>query len=232
MDDLILKHVLYNSVKYDKVDVNSILGKIIAENPEAKKDIKSAIEKIKKIIKEISNLSIEEREKRLEKYSFEKKEEKKELELPDINGKVMMRFAPNPNGPIHIGHARQAILNSYFCDKYKGDFILRFDDTDAKVKIPMKEAYKWSEEDLKWLGIKIKKVVRQSSRFKIYYKYAEELIKKGNAYVCTCKNFKELVDKKKECPCRKLKPEENMKRWKLMFSKYKDGEAVLMIKTD
>ena len=51
MDDLILKHVLYNSVKYDKVDVNSILGKIIAENPEAKKDIKSAIEKIKKIIK-------------------------------------------------------------------------------------------------------------------------------------------------------------------------------------
>src|SRR3989344_3973592 len=232
MDDLILKHVLYNSVKYDKVDVNSILGKIIAENPEAKKDIKSAIEKIKKIIKEISNLSIEEREKRLEKYSCEKKEEKKELELPDINGKVMMRFAPNPNGPIHIGHARQAILNSYFCDKYKGDFILRFDDTDAKVKIPLKESYKWIEEDLKWLGVKIKKIIMQSSRFDIYYRYAEELINQGNAYVCTCRNFKELVDKSIECPCRNLSPEDNIKRWKLMFSKYKEENAALRIKTD
>ena len=181
MNDLILKYVLYNSVKYDKIEVNSILGKIIAENPESKKDIKSLIKKINETIKEVSKLSLEEKEKRLEKYSFEKKEEKKELELPDVKGKAVMRFAPNPNGPIHIGHARQAILNSYFCDKYNGDFILRFDDTDAKVKTPMKEAYKWIEEDLRWLGANIKKVVRQSSRFDVYYKYAEELINNGNA---------------------------------------------------
>ena len=230
MDDLILKYVLYNSVKYDKVEVNSVLGKIIAEKPELKNNIKEVIKKINEKIKEVSKLSLEEKEKKLEGYNFEKKEVKRELELQNVKGKVVMRFAPNPNGPIHIGHSRQAILNSYFCDKYKGDFILRFDDTDAKVKIPMKEAYKWTEEDLKWLGIKIKKVVRQSSRFDIYYKYAEQLINKNYAYVCECKDFKDYVDKRKECPCRNLK--DHLKRWKNMFTKYKEGDTVLRIKTN
>ena len=232
MNDIVKKYVIYNSVRYGKIDVNSVMGKIIAENPEVKKDIKSLIKKINEAIKETSKLTLEEKNKFLENYSFEKKEEKRDLELPNVKGKVVMRFAPNPNGPIHIGHSRQAVLNSYFCNKYNGNFILRFDDTDSRTKIPMKEAYKWIEDDIKWLRIKIKKVARQSSRFDVYYKYAEELIKKNNAYVCTCRNFKELVDKKKECPCRKLNPDENLKRWKLMFSKYKDGEAVLRIKTD
>lgn len=230
MDDLIFKYVLYNSVKYDKVDINSVLGKIIAERPEAKNDIKLIIKRIKEIIKDVKKLSKEDKEEKLDSYDFEKKEVKKELELQNVNGKVVMRFAPNPNGSINIGHARQAILNSYFCDKYKGDFLLRFDDTDAKIKPPLKDAYKWIEEDLRWLGIKIKKVVRQSSRFDIYYKYAEELIKKNYAYVCECKNFKKHVDKREECPCRNLK--DHLKRWKLMFTKYKEGDAVLRIKTN
>jgi len=230
MDDLIFKYVLYNSVKYDKIEINSVLGKIIAERPEAKKDIKLVIKRIKEIIKDVKKLSLEDRKERLDEYDFEKKEIKKDLELPNVKDKVVMRFAPNPNGAINIGHARQAILNSYFCDKYKGDFILRFDDTDAKVKLPLKEAYTWIEEDLKWLGIKIKKVVRQSSRFEIYYKYAEELIKKDYAYVCECKDFKKYVDKRKECPCRNLK--DQLKRWKLMFTKFKEGDAVLRIKTN
>ena len=231
MDNLILKYVLYNAVKYDKIDINSILGKIIAERPDAKKDIKVIIKRIKEIIKDVSKLSLEEKEDRLKEYDFEKKEDtKKELELPNVKGKVVMRFAPNPNGAMHIGHSRQAILNSYFCDKYKGDFLLRIDDTDAKVKLPLKESYGWIEEDLKWLGIKIKKVLIQSSRFDIYYKYAEKLINNNHAYVCKCKNFKKYVDKKKECPCRNL--ENQLKRWNDMFKKYKEGDAVLRIKTD
>lgn len=232
MDDIILKYALYNSVKYDKVDVNSVMGKVIAENPELKEDIKTLIKKIQEAIKEISKLSIDEKNKILERYSFDKKEEKKELEISNIKGKVVMRFAPNPNGPLSLGHSRQAILNSYFCEKYKGDFLLRFDDTDAKIKIPLKKAYEWIEEDLEWLGVRIKKTIRQSSRFDIYYNHAEELIKQGNAYICTCINFKELVDKSIECPCRKLNPDEQLKRWKAMFTKYKEGEAVLRIKTD
>ena len=232
MDEIVKKYVLYNSVKYEKVDANSVIGKIIAENPELKKDIKNLIKKINEAIKEVSKLSLEQKNKILDDYSFKKKEEKRELELNNVHGKVVMRFAPNPNGPLHIGHARQVVLNSYFSDKYHGELILRFDDTDAKIKVPLKEAYKWIEDDIKWLGIKIDKIVKQSSRFDVYYKYAEELITQRNAYVCTCKNFKELVDKSIECPCRNLSFNEQLKRWKFMFSKYKEGDAVLRIKTD
>jgi len=232
MDEIVKKYVLHNSVKYEKIDVNSVMGKIIAERPEVKKDIKSLMKKINDAVKEISKFDIEERKVMLEKYDFEKKDERRELEIENVKGKVVMRFAPNPNGPIHIGHSRQVILNSYFSDKYNGNFILRLDDTDAKVKTPMKEAYRMIEDDIKWLGVKISKVIKQSSRFEIYYKYAEELIKKGYAYVCTCKNFKELVDKSIECECRNLSVDENLKRWNLMFSKYKEGNAVLRIKTD
>ena len=95
MDDLILKHVLYNSIKYDKVDANSILGKVIAEMPESKNNIKSVIRLINEKIREVSRLSPDERKEKLEQYDFRKKEEKKELELPNVKGKVIMRFAPH-----------------------------------------------------------------------------------------------------------------------------------------
>ena len=120
MDEIVKKYVLHNSVKYEKIDVNSVMGKIIAERPEVKKDIKSLMKKINDAVKEISKFDIEERKVMLEKYDFEKKDERRELEIENVKGKVVMRFAPNPNGPIHIGHSRQVILNSYFSDKYNG----------------------------------------------------------------------------------------------------------------
>ena len=66
---------------------------------------------------------------------------------------------------------------------------------------------------------------------KTYYLYAEKLIKKGLAYVCTCKNFKFYADNRVECPCRKLDDKENLKRWKIMF-KEKEGYGVIRNKTD
>jgi len=145
-----------------------------------------------------------------------------------------MRFAPNPNGPMSFGHSRIALWNYFFTQKYKGKLILRFDDTDPKNKIPMKEAYDFFRNDLKWLKVKIDKTVTQSKRLKIYYSYAERLIQQGNAYVCTCKQeeFRNLVNKRMECPCRNLPPLDHKERWKKMFSKFKEGEAVLRIKTN
>ena len=227
MRDLIFKHVLQASVKYDNINVNSIVGKIIAEKPEYKNFIQDLIKQTQEIIEEVNKLSIEERQKHLERFSqFVKKEVKKEYELSNVKGKVVMRFAPNPSGAMSIGHSRQAIWNDFFVKKYKGTFILRFDDTDPKIKFPEKKFYEWYKEDMEYLNIKIDKTVRQSSRLNIYYKYAEELINREKAYVCTCKEFN------KNCPCRKLDYERNLKRWKDMFHKYKEGEAVLRIKTD
>src|SRR3989344_1207432 len=219
MRDLIFKYVLQASVKYNNIDVNSIVGKIIAEKPE-----------YKGIIEDVKKLDIEERKKHLERFTFEKKEVKKEYILSNVGNKVVMRFAPNPNGAMSIGHSRQAVWNDFFVKKYNGTFILRFDDTDPKVKIPEKKAYNWYKEDLKYVGVKVDKVVRQSSRLKIYYKYAEDLIDMEKAYVCLCRdNFKNY---KEGCPCRSLNPDEHKKRWKLMFKGYGEGAAVLRIKTD
>ncbi|MCK5373609.1 MAG: glutamate--tRNA ligase, partial [Candidatus Aenigmarchaeota archaeon] len=68
----------------------------------------------------------------------------------------------------------------------------------------------------------------------LYYKTIETLIDKNHAYICTCnpEDFKKLIDKKTACPCRNKNPEDNLKRWKMMFKGYKEGDAVVRIKTD
>ncbi len=89
------------------------------------------------------------------------------------------------------------------------------------------------QEDLKWLGIEPDEVYYQSDRFEIYYQYAEELIKRGAAYMCTCDGgeFKKLKDNCQPCPCRDNTVEENMELWK-KFPEMEAGEAVLRVKTD
>ena len=163
----------------------------------------------------------------------EKKQVKKEGldELPGSHDNVVMRFAPNPSGPLHIGHARAAVPNGEYVKKYGGKFILRIEDTDPKRVYP--PAYDMIQEDLKWLGIEPDEVYFQSDRFEIYYKYAEELIKRGAAYMCTCDGgeFKKLKDNCEPCPHRNQSVEENLKLWE-QFPSMEAGSAVLRIKTD
>ncbi|MBN2517634.1 MAG: glutamate--tRNA ligase, partial [Candidatus Altiarchaeota archaeon] len=151
-------------------------------------------------------------------------------DLPNVKGPVVLRFAPNPSGPLHIGHARTALLNDEYVKRYGGKLILRFEDTDPKRVDP--EAYKMIEEDMKWLGIGWQERIIQSKRLSVYMDVAIRLIKKGHAYVCTCgqEEFKKLKDSGKACPCRGNSVEENMKRWEKM----KEGVRgmVLNLKTD
>ncbi|QQG38842.1 MAG: glutamate--tRNA ligase, partial [Candidatus Woesearchaeota archaeon] len=239
MKDKILKHALLNAISYKgKASAKVVLNKLLSELPHLKDKIKVIIKDIEKVVKEVNKLSHEEQKNQLEslgiKQEIKKPQERQIPDLINVKNKVVMRFAPNPNGPLSLGHCRPALWNWFFVQKYKGTYILRFDDTDPKVKIPIKEAYDWIKEDLVWLGVKPTKIVIQSSRLKTYYKYAEELIKLDGAYVCTCspESWKKLVDSKKPCICRSLKKEENLKRFKSMFKTYKEGEAVLRIKTD
>lgn len=157
------------------------------------------------------------------------------LSLADDPKNVVMRFAPNPNGPPTIGHARGIVVNNYFVRKYGGEFILRFDDTDPKNKKPLLKAYDWYLADLNWLDAKPDKTVIASERLRKYYKVAETLIEKENAYVCQCSrdDFKRFKDAQKECPCRTNEPAENLKLWnKMLEGSFDEGDAVLRIKTD
>lgn len=232
-----------------KADAKAVAGKILGAIPEARKDVAGTMKLVEEIVAEINKMSLEDLKKTDEArvmqvvkaaYDGERKtpEKKKLPELPSaVKGKVVMRLAPNPNGPLHIGHARMIVLNDEYAKMYGGTLILRFDDSDPKNpnKLPMKEAYAWAEEDLKWLGAKYSRIERVSARLPVYYKYFGEILQKGNGYICTCdaEKWKKLVKaKRKGCPCRSFGAGENMNRWKKMLEgKYKEGKAVARIKT-
>ena len=242
MDELIRKYCLQNAVQHKGTcNPGSIIGKVLAEDASLKAKMKELAPKIQKIAKDVNNLSVEEQKKELEDIApelLEKKKEKREFSLPELKNtkNVVLRFAPNPNGPMSFGHSRQALLNWWFAEKYEGTFLLRFDDTDPRTKIPMKEAYEWFEEDMAWLGIKVDDMFKQSDRFDAYYEYAEKIISMDKAYVCTCETEekRKLLREKTTCPCREMSKEDTLERWKKMFAEdgYKDGEAILRIKTD
>ena len=109
-------------------------------------------------------------------------------------GKVVLRFAPNPNGPLSFGHARGLVINSTYREMYDGEFILRFDDTDTKVKPPMLDAYEQIKEETTWLlGREPDRVVVASDRIETYYEHATTMLEQGHGYVCRCSadEFKE-----------------------------------------
>ncbi|MCI2415063.1 MAG: glutamate--tRNA ligase [Candidatus Aramenus sp.] len=241
LEELIYKHALANAVKHDgKAQVGPVVSKVLGERPELKSNAKQLVKEVEKVIGKVNSMTLEEQLKELrEKYpeilEEKKEEEKKTLPpLPNVKGRVVTRFAPNPDGPLHLGNARAAVLSHEYARIYKGDFILRFDDTDPKVKRPIKEAYDWIREDLRWLGFSWKVEFSASSRLERYYEVAKELISKGNAYVdlCSEEEFKKMREAKRPCPNREKSPEDNLELWdKMLSGHFKEGEAVVRVKT-
>lgn len=239
---LIKKYALQNAVKYKTVpQAGAVMGKVMSF-PELRPRAKEVAPLVEEVLREINEMSPESREEELRKLAPELIEELKEKKEPEkglppleINGKLVMRFAPNPNGPPTIGSARGIVVNSEYTKKYRGKLIIRFDDTDPATKRPMLEAYEWYLEDCNWLGAKPDEVVIASDRIPRYYEVAEELIGKDAAYVCFCEQevFKALKDAKKACPHREQGVEKNLGLWhKMIRGEYKEQEAVLRIKTD
>jgi len=198
---------------------------------------------VAEVLAALEKTSPEEWQKRLEVIAPELLAELSEKKEPDkglpalegAEGGVVMRFAPNPNGPPTLGSARGIIVNSEYVKKYGGKFIIRFDDTDPVKKRPMPEAYGWYLEDCKWLGAEPDLVITASQRVDQYYPIAEELIRRGGAYVCGCAQaaFKEHKDKGIECQHRGQSVEENLALWRGMLDgTVAEGEAVLRVKTD
>ncbi len=236
MKDLILKYALKNALDYNgKANFNSVLGKVLQENPKLKENIKELAKEINLIIKKVNSMSKEEKEKEISKFKFEEKtkEEHDFKELNNVKGKVKTRIAPEPSKYLHIGHALIFIINSSYAEKYKGECILRLEDTNPEKS--SKEYVDSIIEDLKWLKIKYNKKIICSNRMNIYYKYAEELIKKEKAYVCFCSREKvqDLRGKKIRCECADKSSKENLNEWKKMLNgKYKSGEANLRLLGD
>jgi glutamyl-tRNA synthetase len=241
---LVKKYALQNAVKYGKApQQGAVMGKLMGEHPELRQRAKEISPLIGTFLKDIASGTPEKWQAELqalapeliEELSQRKEPDKGLKELPDAEGGVVMRFAPNPNGPPTLGSTRGIVVNSEYVKKYGGRFIIRFDDTDPVTKRPMPEAYDWYLEDCKWLDAEPDEVVMASDRLPIYYEYAEKLIKAGHAYVCTCtrEEFKKLKDKKQACPHRDTAPEDHLREWKRMLAgEYEERTVVLRIKTD
>jgi glutamyl-tRNA synthetase len=242
--EIIEKYALQNAVKYRAApQAGAVMGKLMGERPDLRGRAKEMAPIVASVLSEVAGGGPEEWEKRLMEIAPEllaelggKKEPDKGLAaLSGAEGGVVMRFAPNPNGPPTVGSARGIIINSEYVRRYGGRFLLRFDDTDPVNKRPMPEAYGWYIEDCRWLGAVPDEVIIASDRLPRYYEVAEELIKRGGAYVCRCDQatFKALKDGAKPCPHRGTSPEENMALWGEMINGgLGPGDAVLRIKTD
>ena len=151
---------------------------------------------------------------------------------------VQTRFPPEPNGYLHIGHAKSIILNSGLAKEYGGKFNLRFDDTN-----PTKEKTEFVQsitEDVKWLGADFEdRLFFASNYFDTMYECAVKLIKKGKAFVCdlSADQIKEyrgdFTTPGKNSPYRDRSIEENLQLFENMKNgMYKDGEKVLRAKID
>ena len=222
-----VKYAVFNASQYSgKANPGSVMGRIFAEYPEAKANAKDVQRLIVGVVSDVNSWPLEKIMETVRQWPelFEAKKVEEKKILPPLKNvdhwpMVKVRFAPNPDGPLHLGSAESIIFSDEYAMMYKGHFILRFEDTSADVKPPIPQMYEWIQEDLKWLGVKVDEKYVQSERLAIYYEYAEKLLGMGAGYVCTCESeeYKRLYMAKEPCPCRDLSPEENLKRWRMML---------------
>ncbi len=165
----------------------------------------------------------------------------KRIVVDDLQSKkhdnIITRFPPEPNGYLHIGHAKSIVLNFELADEFNGKTNLRFDDTN-----PTKEDTEYVEsikEDIKWLGFDWDDLYFASDYFEEMYNKAVLLIKKGLAFVCdlTPDQIREyrgsLKEPGKESPYRNRTVEENLDLFdRMRKGEFKDGEKVLRAKID
>ncbi len=204
------KFALQNSVQFNgKANEKAVAGKVIAAfkgTPVTPQEINLVVHEV---VSEVNSLSLEQQRAELTRLAPEllvKEKKERDFSLPPLpaaeKGKVVTRFPPEPNGYLHIGHAKAAIIDSEYARMYDGKFILRFDDTNPENA--QVEFYQAQKEDLQWLGITWNEEYNTSDHLPVHYQLARQLIIQGDAYVCTCSSevIRDSRFKGIACACR------------------------------
>ena len=173
----------------------------------------------------------------VEKTDFIRQRIQKDVDLGTLEGGVITRFPPEPNGHLHIGHAKSICLNFGVAKEFGGKTFLRFDDTN-----PLKESEEYVsaiQADIEWLGFQWSDVTFASDHFEEIYQYAVDLISEGKAYVCSLSPEEirvtrgTLKEPGVDSPFRARSVAENIDLFKRMRDgEFKEGEHVVRLKID
>ena len=249
IDNMLWHVAIQNAIEYSgKAAPGSVIGRIMSIRQDLRPHGKILSPLIAKKVAQANKLATDEGldylrsilETEAPELLEQRQKQAKRTGLPELlnaeKGKVVLRFAPNPNGPLSFGHARGIIINGEYAKEYDGELILRFDDTDTSVKPPMLEAYDLIQKEAEWLlGFVPHRVVIASDRIEHYYQYVEQMLDGSFGYVCKCsaETFREYRVSMTECPCRAYSNMENLELWQGMLDgSFQPGEAVVRVRTD
>ncbi len=236
------KIALLNANEHDgKANPGAVIGRILSEYPDLRKESSRVKSIVADVTSSINELTISEQRASLQKEfpgvlegsaarkkELSKAESMKRPQLPELpdaaSGSVITRFPPEPNGFMHIGHAKAAILGSEYAKKYAGKFMVRFDDTNPAAE--KKEFYDAFLESFDWLGIKPDIVKNASDDMPKFYDIAQQMIQKFAAYVCSCSQgrMREYRASGLACEHRSQSASENFRLWEAMLSGKLEGE--------
>ncbi len=235
-----LKYALQNAVQHGgKCEMGPVMARVLGEKADWRPHAKVVSGPVKEAVARVNGMDAAAQLDELESIDpdlVERKVQDRDHGLPDlenVTGRVVMRFAPGPSGPLHVGHSRAAILNDEYVRRYGGRYILRLEDTDPARVMP--EAYDMIREDMEWLGCQVHEVYEQTDRFDQYYEHARQLIDMEGAYVCTCpaEELRELRAEGRACPHREIVPAVHQDLWdRMLAGEFGPGEASVVVKTD
>ena len=226
----LLELAMAEAAQYGEARSKSVMGKAMGKFPELRKSAKEVMSLIDEVINEANEMDPDALKSFLpEKPS--KPKETSEKELPPLvnSDSVVLRFAPGPSGPLHLGHTRALALNNYYRKRYGGKLILRLEDTNPNAIDS--EAYEMIQSDMEWLDITPDEVIIQSDRIDTYYEDMRKIISSGGAYVTNsdAEHWRELKNRSEAHPDRNRDSATQLSEFEALLS---DGEGIVVIKTD
>ncbi len=229
----IRRKALKNALEYGRARESTVLNGVLFRFPELKAEMRALALEVKEEIERVNGLGSGEVKREAERYREGFEEERREREersakpRMELEGAVAAsfktRFPPEPNGYMHIGHAKAAFMERVFTDTYSGKMALYFDDTNPEAE---KQEYVDSfKKDLEWLGIGFDEEYYASDNIGRMYEYASVLIERGRAYVCLCTQEEVRQGRAMGIGCahRERPVEKNLELWKGMLESANEG---------